>query len=146
MNEPEGSLFMGNTQARKYLTCVSSDSELDCFVGLPFLLVASFEGAAPVLWNPTGCHNYSQVVVSTYTSDLSLEKMASTTTWGHIWKRTLEKSQTCRTWAESEKKLREDTDCQNHHLIKPISCKTSQYCCANKFCPKNFSTLYLNLK
>ena len=92
-------------------------------------------------------------------------------TWGHIC--TLEKSRTNMTksditssleshWVrqlfrttaqhihirleQSLDKLRDDTDCQNHHLIMPISCKTSQYCCANKFCPKNFSTLYLNLK
>ena len=77
---------MGNTQARKYSTFVSSDSELDCFVGLPFLLAASFEGAAPVLWNPTGCHNYSQVLVSTYTSDLS-----------RVWKRWIQQADHLRT-------------------------------------------------
>ena len=162
---------MGNTQARKYLTCVSSDSELDCFVGLPFLLAASFEGAAPVLWNPTGCHNYSQVLVSTYTSDLS-----------RVWKRWIQQAGHLRThlhtgeksnkydqsdftssleshWVrqlfstaqhvhirleQSLDKLRDDTGRQNHHLIMPISCKTSQYClhCAKKFCPKNFCTKY----
>ena len=95
------------------------------------------------------------------------------TTWGHIWKRKLEKSRTnmtnvtlhhlwnpigsdnCsahphQTWAEFEKNLREDTDCQNHHLKKPIFCKTSQYVSVVQISlapkHKNFSTHYWNLK
>ena len=80
-----------STKTRKYSTFVSQDSELDCFVGLPFLLVAaSFEGrgaASPLephwvrqLFTSTGQHIYRRLKQSLKNTDTNTYTNTETNT------------------------------------------------------------------